>query len=165
MGEQRLTTTEIRNLVGREEYFPGVEAVDKSSIRRYAEAIGDFNPLYFDDEYAKKTKYGGLIAPPTFIFDVNMGHLSPHEVDENGRDEQRIAIPGLTALRGGNEYQFMEPVRPGDTISRKRKILAVYEKKGKRVGTILFVIYETIYLNQQNRILGISRETMMFCKC
>jgi acyl dehydratase len=33
-------------------------------IQAYARAIGDLNPLYFDEEYAKQTAIGGLIAPP-----------------------------------------------------------------------------------------------------
>jgi len=57
-------------MLGKEEYFPGREVVDISSIRRYAQAISDLNPLYLDEEYAKKSEYGGIIAPPTFIFDV-----------------------------------------------------------------------------------------------
>ncbi len=36
----------------------------KEMIQKLAKAIGDLNPLYFDEEYAKKSSFGGLIAPP-----------------------------------------------------------------------------------------------------
>ena len=43
---------------------PAVYEVEKGSVRRYAEAVGDDNPLYRDEEYAAATKYRGIIAPP-----------------------------------------------------------------------------------------------------
>jgi len=38
--------------------------VTDKDIRRFAQAIDDPNPLYYDEEYAKKTIYKGIIAPP-----------------------------------------------------------------------------------------------------
>lgn len=35
-------------------------------IRHYADGIGDTNPLWRSEEYAKNTRYGGIIAPPGF---------------------------------------------------------------------------------------------------
>ena len=56
---------------------PAVYEVEKGSIRRYAEAVGDNNPLYRDEAYASKSRYGGIIAPPGFfgwpVGDVPMG--------------------------------------------------------------------------------------------
>ena len=37
------------------------------NLRRYADGIGDFNPRFRDSDYAKVTKYGRLIAQPTFL--------------------------------------------------------------------------------------------------
>jgi len=116
VAEETLITPEIRAMLGKEEYFPGREVVDISSIRRYAQAISDLNPLYLDEEYAKKSEYGGIIAPPTFIFDVS--HDISTEIGEDGRDLSRVTIQGMNALRGGNEYRFLEPARPGDIVNR-----------------------------------------------
>ena len=162
MVEQSLITPEIRAMLGQEEYSPGKEVIDRSSIRRYAQAISDLNPLYLDQEYAKRSEYGGIIAPPTFIFDVS--HDIFADIGEDGRDLSRVTIPGMKAVRGGNEYQFLEPARPGDTVNRKRKIIDIYEKEGKSAGKILFVVYDTTYTNQKDKVLGICRETMMFLK-
>jgi acyl dehydratase len=145
MAEGSLITPEIRAMLGQEVYFAGKEVIDRTAIKRYAQAISDLHPLYIDEEFAKKGKYGGVIAPPTFIFDVS------HDIfAEIGED--------------GNEYQFFEPARPGDIINRRRKIADIYEKKGKKAGNILFVVYETTYTNQKDELLGVCRETMMFVK-
>lgn len=162
MIEDSLITPEIEGMLGEEVYSPGKEVIDKSSIRRYAQAISDLNPLYLDEEYAKKSKYGGVIAPPTFIFDVS--HDVFADVGEDGRDLARVTIKGMNAIRGGDEYQFIEPARPGDIVNRRRKIIDIYEKEGKKIDKILFVVYETTYTNQKEKVLGMCRETMMFFK-
>jgi acyl dehydratase len=162
MAEGSLITPEIRAMLGQELYLAGKEVIDRTAIRRYAQAISDLNPLYIDEKFAKKSKYGGLIAPPTFIFDVSQDIFA--EVGEDGRDLSGVTIQGLNAVRGGNEYQFFEPTRPGDIINRRRKITDIYEKKGKKVGKILFIDYETTFTNQKDKLLGVCRETMMFVK-
>ena len=162
MAEESLITPEIRAMIGQEVDFPGAEVIDRNSIRRYAQAISDLNPLYLDEEYAKKTTYGGIIAPPTFIFDVSHNIFS--DVGEDGRDLARVAIPGLKLARGGNEYQFFHPTKPGDTVHQKRKIIDIYERPSKAVGKILFVVYDISCTNQEGTLLGINRETLMFFK-
>ena len=41
--------------------------VEKGAIKKYADAVDDHNPLYWDDEYAKNSRYGSIIAPPGFF--------------------------------------------------------------------------------------------------
>ncbi|MBL4721908.1 MAG: MaoC family dehydratase N-terminal domain-containing protein, partial [Alphaproteobacteria bacterium] len=43
----------------------------RDNIRHYAHGIGDDNPLWCDPEYAAKTKFGGLVALPSFLFATN----------------------------------------------------------------------------------------------
>ena len=50
MDAESLMTPEIKAMLGQETYFPGKEVVDKSSIRRYAQAIADLNPLYLEED-------------------------------------------------------------------------------------------------------------------
>ena len=118
--------------------------------------------VYLDDEFARQSKYGGIVAPPTYIFDVS--HDIFAEIGEEGRDLTRVTVPGMNAVRGGNEYEFCEPVKPGDVVNRWRKVIDIYEKEGKKAGKILFITYETTYVNQSGTVLGKCRETMMFLK-
>src|SRR5688500_20262309 len=43
----------------------------RDNIRHYAHGIGDDNPLWCDPEYAAKTRYGRIVAPPAFVFPLN----------------------------------------------------------------------------------------------
>lgn len=161
MSEDSLLTPDIKAMVGLETNLPNLESIDKTTIIRYVQAISDLNPLYIDEEYAEETDYGGIIAPPTFIFDVIPAAT---EIGADGRDVTRIALPGFKVARGGNEYQFLEPARPGDVIMRRRKIVDVFERDSKKVGKIIFIVYDTTYSNQDARVLGINRETLLFFK-
>ena len=161
MSEDSLLTPDIKAMVGLEANLPNLESIDKTTIIRYVQAISDLNPLYIDEEYAKETDYGGIIVPLTFMFDVIPAAT---EIGNDGRDVTRIALPGFKVARGGNEYQFLEPARPGDVIMRRRKIVDVFERDSKKVGKIIFIVYDITYSNQDARVLGINRETLLFFK-
>ena len=43
----------------------------RDNIRHYAHGIGDDNPLWCDPDYAKDTKYGDVVALPSFLFSTS----------------------------------------------------------------------------------------------
>ena len=67
MPDGSVITDEIRNTIGRE-FGPHVYEVEKGAIKKFAEALEDTNPLWQDEKYAAESRYGGIIAPPTFFF-------------------------------------------------------------------------------------------------
>ena len=161
MGEESFITPEIKALIGKEESFSSTEEIGRATIHRFAVAVGEPNPLYWDEEFAKQTRYGGIVAPPTMIFELN--HNTGVELEEDGGYADRITLrPPLTNfVRGGNEYEIFQPVRPTDKVTIKRKISQIYEKKGK-TSVLVFVITEFRYINQEGKLLGINRETFIF---
>ncbi|EPR29903.1 hypothetical protein I656_00403 [Geobacillus sp. WSUCF1] len=48
--------------------------VERGAVKKFAEAIGDPNPIYWDEETGKRSRYGRNIAPPTFprVFDYGV---------------------------------------------------------------------------------------------
>jgi len=61
----------MRSLIGTElrtGHSVNNEYATRLAITRFAEGIGDDNPLWIEPEYANGTPHGGLIAPPSFIF-------------------------------------------------------------------------------------------------
>jgi acyl dehydratase len=78
--------------------------VERTTIRRFAESIGDANPLYYDEEFARATRWGGIIAPPTFLC-LLLPPLPAPEIDF-----------GTIKLNGGSVFESFRPVRPGDVI-------------------------------------------------
>lgn len=143
---------EVKAMIGKEKtsfYY-----VTDRDIRRFAQAIDDKNPLYHDQESAKETRYGGVIAPPLFcqMFaydDVDVEDLkrdgSPKEID--------VPLPTERVLGGGSSFEIGEPVRIGDTIEAKRMIKEVFQKKG-RSGDLYFVVIENTWTNQDNKLVA-----------
>ena len=65
MSSKEIITDEMRSFIGLES-DPVTYVVEKHSIEHFARAIGESNPIYFDEQFAKDN-VGGIIAPPTFI--------------------------------------------------------------------------------------------------
>jgi len=152
MTEESIITDEIRQALNVESE-PSVYEIEKEPIRRWADAIGDLNPLYHDEEYAKKCGYRSLVAPPGFMgqyaFAVKRGKPAPMP---------RSRRSFTTNLNGGSEYEFLKPIQAGDVITATSKVVDIFERKG-RLGPMLFTVRETTYKNQKGEIVLKSRGT------
>ena len=139
-------TQEMRDSVGVQSE-PVTQEIEKGEIIRFARAIGDPNPLFTDEAAARKSRYGGLIAPPTFLRSVL---ANPPSTDLN--------IPYSVGLDGGSEWEYFEPVRPGDRITHTVRLAEVFERDG-RMGNMLFVVREGRYVNQFGTLVATERAT------
>lgn len=151
MAEKSLIPEELRKKVGVE-WEPEVVEVDKSLIQRIAHAIGDANPLWWDEQYAKKSKSGGFIAPPALLlalgweeFDAKFSKLMPYK----------------GGVHGSSEVECYQPVRMGDTITITSRLAGLEEKHGKTRPGMVFSIYERVYRNQKNEVVARARQTMI----
>ena len=133
---------------------PRVFEVEKGAIRRYAEAVGDDNPLYRDEEYARKTRYGGIIASPGF-FGWPVGTVSEGGADAGSvvKAFSEAGFPRL--LDAGMSYEFYQPVHTGDTLVASSMIKEITEKESKS-GVMFIYVVETTYLNQNGELVARS---------
>jgi acyl dehydratase len=136
---------------------PHLREVEKGAIRRYADAVGDNNPLYYDEEYAKKTKYGGIIAPPGF-FGWAKKTISSSE-GLIGLIGAMIEAGYAGILDGGMAYDFYLPIRVGDTLVGSPKVADIALKEGKTKMMILR--FETSYTNQNGDLVAKSYQTLI----
>ncbi len=146
---------EAKKLMGRDFVEPSVEEAEKGAIRKFAQAIEDPNPLWRDEEYAKKTRYGGIIAPPLFLTSLQPTGVNNYATQEKLVD---LAGPGKTAILGGTEYEWFQPVRPGDRITTTAEVVNVREREGK-MGRMLILIYEMTFTNQKGEVVAKERTT------
>ena len=146
MPSESVITQEMRESIGVE-YEPVTHEVEKGSIIKFAQAIEDSNPIYNDEEAGRQSRYGGLIAPPTFI----------RSLDESPTRVQ-VVSPYPAFLDGGSQWEYFEPVRPGDRITLTVKIADIFERQG-RLGNMLFVISESRYVNQSGKEVATQRGT------
>lgn len=157
MAEGSLISDEIQSMIGLWSE-PVVLEVERGAIARLADAIEDPNPLFRNEEYAKNSKYGGIIAPPGFFgWPVGGGDI------EAGMSRVVGAVAGAGMLRildGGIELNFYVPVRAGDTLVTYGKLADVREKQTSQ-GKMLFLVIEQKYLNQDGALVAIARQTLI----
>jgi acyl dehydratase len=151
MSEESVVPEEVRQLLGVE-FEPVVYQVEKGMIRQIAEAIEDPNPLWQDEEYARKTKNGGTIAPPTFLAALRHEGIIRKFVE--------VDSPLRRLLNGGNEIEYFQPIKPGDVIAVTGRLAALREREG-RTGKMLFMVIEMDYRNQQGEIVARSKNTII----
>ena len=157
--ESASLTPDILALIGKEWVFTAPEELGRASIRKFAVSIGDHNPLYTDQEYAGKSKYGGIIAPPTLVCET--WQYLPTELDPQGSPVDRPRLHLGTEIRGGHEYTFLRPVRPEDVITGRWKVADIRERAG-RTGKLTFLVMEITYSNQHGEDVAINKETIIF---
>ena len=122
--------------------------VERGAVRRFAEAIGDANPLFNDEQQARKTSFGGMIAPPTFC--RSMGSPIPNV---------KLKMPAqFRGLDGGSDWEYFQPIRVGDRITVQSKLVDLRESEG-RLGPMVFIVIEASYTNQFGELCVTQRST------
>jgi acyl dehydratase len=165
-----MLTEEIAPFIGKSIGTVACE-VEKGSIKRFADAVGETNPLYWDEEYAAKSKYGSIIAPPGFFgwpikLPRGMTFQRPTDISDppEATEGMRAALAKAGYWRvvdGGIDYEFFLPVHAGDVLSAKSIIKEVREREGK-TGKMAFVIIETSYYNQKNELVAKADATAIY---
>ena len=136
MTESSQSIEELKNKIGVE-WELGIYEIERGMIRQFVQAIDDPNPLWQDEEYAKKSRYGSLIAPPTFTVTIGFEQIAK---------KMTSLMPG-TRLHGSTELECYELVRRGDTITVSGKIVDVRARESKRLGKMVFVTSDLTYKN------------------
>lgn len=142
----KYVTDEVKKQIGTQTE-PRVVEIERGAIRRFAQAIGDPNPLFNDEAAARKTRFGGIIAPPTFC--RSLGGEIPNV---------KLNMPQFRGLDGGSEWEYFVPIRPGDKITVVSKIADLREREG-RLGPMVFITVEHSYTNQFGELCALQRST------
>jgi acyl dehydratase len=95
------------------EFETPARTVTEADIVQFAGLSGDYNPLHIDEEYCKTTIFGGRIAHGPLVYAIAAGLLFQLHL----YDDTLIAVLGFEDLR------FTKPVKPGDTIHARVKVL------------------------------------------
>ena len=151
MTEESVITEELRNLLGVEAE-PEVFEVEKGHIMKFAEAVGDPNPLWNDTKYARGARYGSIIAPPIFLIDEGLTRFADKLMN--------MKCPLPRTLNGGTEVEYYKPMKPGDSITTVAKLVDIQEKVGGS-GKLLFLIVEVTYQNQKGELVAKCRNTFI----
>ena len=120
--------------------FPPVTfEVTGDRIRNYAKATDDMKPEFLEKDDHK------LVAPLEFTsvyWISSFAHLSKLVEDGIIKDFSRL-------LHGGQRYEFLKPVKPGDKLELQVQIKEIYVK-----SNMLFLVFSIPVKNQNNELVS-----------
>jgi len=122
---------------------PWCHEATRDAIRHYAHGIGDDNPLWCDPDYARGTRWGGLIAPPSFLFATSRiisGYVG--------------GLPGVHAMWAGADWTWHLPVRRHDTITTKAWLKELIEHQTSFAGRSIQQVYHVDFSNQRGELVA-----------
>lgn len=117
------------------------ELVSYEAIRNYVNGLGDDNPLWVDKEYASKTRYGTLVAPPSWLYSVCLTYILQ-------------GLPGVHAFHSGNEWEFYKPIMFMDKIRPEIVFTGFEKKKSEFAGEMIMEYQEAKYFNQRDELVA-----------
>ena len=129
------------DLVPGEERETHPVTLTKAVVAKFARAMGEDNPLYFDEDYARATPFGGIIAPPSIHILLMFACTGIHDW---------MRSPGT--INAGQSWFYNIPARPGDTITMRGTALDRFIKKER-----LFVIHDNVFTNQDRAVICSGR--------
>lgn len=139
----------VGQLVGGGQLY---EPCAKSDIRRWVMAMDYVNPLHWDQEFARETKFGDIIAPQSIAVALDYGHgCQPACVGH---------IAGSHLIFGGEEWWwFGTQVRPGDKLFQERRFYDYKVTDTKFAGPTMFSRGDTTHRNQRGDLIAKARST------
>ncbi|WP_026974739.1 MaoC family dehydratase N-terminal domain-containing protein [Alicyclobacillus contaminans] len=115
--------------------------VERGAIRKFADAIGDPNPVYRDVEAAG----GRLIAPPTFSRTFDYGRIPD------------LPLPSAGLIHGEQMFEYFRPIYSGDVLYCTSTLREVRERNG-RLGTMIFLVFDNTAVDETGEL--VVRETL-----
>jgi len=116
---------------------PWCHEATRDNIRHYAHGIGDDNPLWCDPDYAANTKYGDIIALPSFLFACDRiisGYVG--------------GLPGVHAMWAGANWSWHKPVRRNDEINTEAWLKDLILHDTQFSGRAVQQIYHVDFFDQ-----------------
>jgi acyl dehydratase len=157
-------TDELKSFIGKEVLRETSRPVSEADIWKWAIAVYWPDPpprLYWDQEYARGTRFGGIVAPQefnpfawSFTWNRFMG-LGYRALDAV------VTRMGLKrgGLNGGSTAEYWEPIRPGDVITAVTEIEDVSLRQGSRFGLMALIVFKTTEWNQRGQAVRSTRVT------
>lgn len=138
-----------KNAVGRSSP-PTLNEVEKGAIRRFAEALGDYNPIYYDEEYARASGYPTIVAPPTF----------PASFHSAADLRELLGVGIKSLLHAEQAFEYDRPILAGDRIYVSTRVSEVLERSGP-AGRMDVAVIEDEGRDEEGNLVFKARRTLV----
>ena len=127
---------------------PVENPVERVAVRRFAEAIGQPHPVYTDPEYARASRYGGLIAPPTFPRTFDYGAVTGLELPYEG------------LIHGSHRISYERPLYVGEEVLCDVRLVNSFDREG-RTGRLGFLVFQRAGRTLEGERIFTSEDTVI----
>ena len=130
--------------------------VDRSKLAELARSFGDADPAWHEPQAAQAAGLDAVPTPPTVTVLVNHWRSGGVAglVEAIGADLSRI-------LHGEAAWEYLAPVRLGDTLTARQKVVDVTQRQGKRGGTMTLIKIGTEFSNQHGELVVRRTDTLI----
>jgi acyl dehydratase len=151
---------EARALIGKvAERRHLVTALD---IAKFAQAIGERNPIHFDPAAAQAAGHADVVAPPLFFQTMTYDPVALELLPADGSPiELDVPVPATRAMGGSSEYTLKRPARAGEWINVRSRLNDVQAKRGKS-GPLYAIIVQTDFIDAGGTL--VASETATYLK-
>jgi len=139
---------------------PWTYEVSRTGVRSFARGVGYTDPVYYDTDAAKKAGYRDLPAPPTYL---GTPIYIPGRSDKFFSSLWSMLDHGLDKLLdGGTETEYFDTICAGDTLTYVCKLTELFTKESKTTGTMLVIVTEDTYTNQDGKVAAVQISKYIF---
>jgi acyl dehydratase len=109
---------------------PTLVEIEKGAVRRYAESVGDLNPMYFDAEYAKAAGYPSIVVPPSMVFHLTTGVEL----------KDLVGVSARSLLLAESSLEFERSLYAGDRLLITVRLVDITERSGPTGRTEIAIV-------------------------
>src|ERR1700704_4426337 len=123
---------QLRSFVGRKgASVTARDPFNAAMTRHWCVALGDSNPVYLDEQFARTTVHDGLIAPPAMLQAWTMPGYAVAAIEDAVSELYGVldanGFVGIVATNSDQDY--LRPLRLGETITATKTIADVSDIK------------------------------------
>lgn len=114
--------------------------IERGAVRKFAEAIGDLSPIFFDEEVGKNSRYKRNIAPSTFPVTFDFGVVA------------ELPLPSKGLIHGEQLFHYKRPLFVDEEIYCYTEVKDYYEKTGNH-GDMGFLVISKIGVDADDAVI------------
>jgi len=122
--------------------------VERGAVKKFAEAIGDLHPIYFDEDTGRLSRYKNNIAPPTFPRVFDYGAI------------EGLNLPDKGLIHGEQTFHYVRPLFVGEEVYCYSIVKKYFEKKGN-FGQMGFLVLESFGEDSKGTTIFSSTSTIV----
>lgn len=138
-----------KNAIGRTTP-PTLNEVEKGAIRRFAEALGDYNPIYYDEDYARASGFTSVVAPPSF----------PCAFQTGADLRELLGVPLRSLLNAEASFEYERPIVAGDRLLVTSRVAEVQERPSS-TGKMEVAVLEDEGRDEEGKLVYRMRRTLV----